>query len=588
MALVTLPGTWSFAKVRPVSGRARPGGPGWPSEVDWERLSSQIGGRLAPVHSPLAQCANDSSAVNCTALFSRLKNPYFIGDEAGLTQTLGWVDAWTSRPSIYVVAAESAADVVAAINFARTHNLRVAVKGGGHSYQGTSNAADSLLIWTRRINAVTLHDGFVGAGCSGRAEPQHAVTIGAGAMWGQVYTAVAVNRGRYVQGGGCLTVGVAGLIQSGGFGSFSKAFGSAAASLLEAEIVTADGQIRVANQCTNSDLFWAIKGGGGGSFGVVTRVTLRTHNLPATIGAVFFDVQATNDQAWRALVRRVLDHYADTLFNPHWGEQLIFQQDRKLSVAMTFQGLEQAEAEEAWHGFFAWVADSANGCQMTSPPTIIAIPGQRFWDMNFLRNVPGVVLPDDRAGANAANMFWAANRGEAGQVLHGYQSAWLPADLLAITKRSRLVDAIVNAAANWQVSLHLNKGLAGAPVWAIESTRDTATNPAVVDAFALLICAAEGPPAYPGIPGHEPDLARGRSNAAAIERAMMAVRLVTPGGGSYLSESNYFEADWRASFWGENYPRLLAVKDRYDPEGLFVVHHGVGSERWSHDGFSRI
>ena len=83
------------------------------------------------------------------------------------------------------------------------------------------------------MNAITLHDAFVGAGCSERAQPQQAVTIEAGALWGQVYDAVTTKAGRYVQGGGCLTVGVAGLIQSGGFGSFSKAYGMAAASLLK-------------------------------------------------------------------------------------------------------------------------------------------------------------------------------------------------------------------------------------------------------------------------------------------------------------------------------------------------------------------
>ena len=74
-----------------------------------------------------------------------------------------------------------------------------------------------------------------------------------------------------MQGGGCNTVGVAGLISSGGFGTFSKGFGTAASHLIEAEVVTADGQIRIANQCNEPDLLWALKGGGGGSFGVITR-----------------------------------------------------------------------------------------------------------------------------------------------------------------------------------------------------------------------------------------------------------------------------------------------------------------------------
>ena len=99
------------------------------------------------------------------------------------------------------------------------------------------------------------------------------MTVGAGAIWMQAYKAVTTHGGRYVQGGGCATVGVAGLVQGGGFGSYSKSYGTAAASLLEAEIVTADGDVRTANACTNADLFWALKGGGGGTFGVITRVT---------------------------------------------------------------------------------------------------------------------------------------------------------------------------------------------------------------------------------------------------------------------------------------------------------------------------
>src|SRR5262249_47735884 len=144
-----------------------------------------------------------------------LKNPYFLGDEVGLTQTLGWLDAWSSKPSVYAVAAHNTKDIVATVNFARQHNLRLVVKGGGHSYQGTSNAADSVLVWTRRMNAVSLHDAFIPTGCDG--PPQAAVTIEAGVIWGHVYDAVTTTAGRYVQGGGCMTVGVAGLIQSGGF-----------------------------------------------------------------------------------------------------------------------------------------------------------------------------------------------------------------------------------------------------------------------------------------------------------------------------------------------------------------------------------
>ena len=258
--------------------RVRPSDPSWPTAAAWEKLRNDVGGHLIKVESPFAACTSAPNNPSCDDVFKNLKNPYFIGDNPGATQTSGWVDAWTSTPSAYAVAARTTADVVASVNFARENNLRLVVKGGGHSYQGTSNAPDSLLIWTRAMNKIALHDAFVGQGCEGKQAPQPAVTVEAGAMWLDTYDAVTTKAGRYVQGGGCLTVGVAGLIQSGGFSPFSKNYGTAAAGLLEAEIVTADGVVRIANACTNPDLFWGIKGGGGSSLGVVTKLTLRTTN----------------------------------------------------------------------------------------------------------------------------------------------------------------------------------------------------------------------------------------------------------------------------------------------------------------------
>jgi FAD/FMN-containing dehydrogenase len=184
-------------------------------------------------------------------------------------------------------------------------------------------------------------------------------------------------------------------------------------------------------------------------------------------------------------------------------------------------------------------------------------------------------------------MWWAGNQGEVGFYLYGYESAWLPASLLEKEEQKRLVAALFASSRHWRVSLHFNKGLAGAPPDTLAAARDTAMNPAVVDAFALAIIAGGGPPAYPGIPGHQPDLIAARKNAAEIDQAMDELRKIVPDAGSYVSESNYFERSWQRSFWGPSYARLLQVKTKYDPTGLFFVHHGVGSEEWSADGFTR-
>jgi FAD/FMN-containing dehydrogenase len=116
------------------------------------------------------------------------------------------------------------------------------------------------------MHGIEMHPAFVPHGCEHTLQPQPAATMGAGTIWMQAYDAVTTKGGRYVQGGGC--------------GSFSKHYGSVAGSLLEAEVITADGKIQIANPRTNPDLFWALKGGGGGTFGVVSKVTVRTHDLP--------------------------------------------------------------------------------------------------------------------------------------------------------------------------------------------------------------------------------------------------------------------------------------------------------------------
>ncbi len=565
--------------------RVRPGESGWPSPARWQELSDRVGGQLTPVRSPLDACRNVDQAA-CDAVFKGFKNPYFIRDNVALTQTTGWADAWISQPSAYAVPARSAADVAAAVDFARENKLRLVVRGGGHSYLGASSAPDSLLIWTRAMDSLVMHDAFLAQGCSGA--PQPAVSLGAGNVWLKAYAAVT-KAGRYVQGGGCCTVNVAGLIQGGGFGSFSKQFGLAGASLLEAEVVTADGQVRIANACTHPDLFWALKGGGGGSFGVVTRVTLKTHELPNFLGGAFGSIQAHSDDAYRRLITRFMAFYREHLFNPHWGETVRFNRNNLFEISMVFQGLDQGTAAETWKPFLDWVAATPSDYSVMAPFMALAAPAHFFWDAAFLKkNLPQVIIPDSRPGAPDDAVFWAGNLGEAGWYLHHYESIWLPQALLGDEARSRLEDALFDASRHWSLQLHFNKGLAGAPAEALAAARETPMNPDVVDAFALVIASASSPPAFAGIPGHEPDLARARQEATAVAATLTQMRKVAPDIGTYVAESSYHQKDWQRAYWGSNHARLQAVKKKYDPDGLFFVHHGVGSEEWSADGFTRL
>ena len=136
--------------------------------------------------------------------------------------------------------------------------------------------------------------------------------------------------------------------------------------------------------------------------------------------------------------------------------------------------------------------------------------------------------------------------------------------------------------------MHFNKGIAGAPTAAITATKDTATNPAVVDSFVLVIIADGERPSYPGLARPAMNMDVARRNKDKIDLAAAELRKIAPSSGSYVSESNYFNPSWQQEYWGTNYSKLFAIKKKYDPDGLFFVYHGVGSEDWSSDGFTRL
>lgn len=564
--------------------RVRPGDHGWPSIQEWEALRAQVGGNLLKPAALFAACAANAASSDCTAATQHLGNPYFIGDQAGGTQVSGWLDAWSPMPSAYAVAAHSAQDVVAAVNFARARRLRLAVKGGGHSYQGTSNVPDSLLVWTRPMQAITLHDNFVPRDCS--APPAPAVTIEAGAMWVDAYDAVTTKAQRYVQGGGCMTVGVAGLVQSGGFGSFSKRYGTAASNLLEAEIVTADGKLRTVNACCDADLFWGLKGGGGGSLGVVTKLTLKTHALPAFFGHMDCTIKAASDRDFQRLLAHFVDFYADNLFNPNWGEGVTIFTDNSFDISMASQGLSTEDARKIWQPFLSWVAAQVPSFSTTGT-RIGSDAAHLYWDVEAMRKAGSrAIMFDPRPGARATHGWWRGDEEQVGAFLYGYNSLWLPKSLLEPGSRAKLADALFAASRQMLVRVHFNKGLAGGTPEAIAAARDTATNPKVCGAFGLAIIATGGAARYPGL-SQPHDQAEAKAAAGATDRATAILKAIAPEAGSYVAESNFFNANWRRDFWGSNYPRLADVKAKYDPDGLFTVHHGVGSEAWSDDGFTR-
>ena len=241
--------------------------------------------------------------------------------------------------------------------------------------------------------------------------------------------------------------------------------------------------------------------------------------------------------------------------------------DMSSAIAMVFQGLDQQQAEAIWRPFFEWV--ESQGEDFGSKAGRPSSPRRRATS-----GIP--------ASSGSCPGWWSPTSGPArrramcsGRAMSRRRDrCCTPTNRPGCRRRCckpigrrRWPRHCSAAAQHWGVALHFNKGLAGAPAEAIEAARDTATNPAVLEAFALAISAAEGPPACPGIAGHEPDLASARRQAEAVGRATQELRELVPAVGSYVSESDFFEKDWQQAFWGANYARLRAVKELTIPTG---------------------
>ena len=572
-------GAAAAAALPATSASAAPAAPAnsWPGKEAWAELRKQVGRRLIRPTQPWADLEPGA------AVPARFRNPWYLEEQAGATQSTGMYKAWSSTPSGYAVAAESAQDIQAAVNFARKHRVRLVVKGTGHDYYGRScGPRESLLIWTHNMRQVTVHKSFVPKGAPPGTRGVSAVTTTAGNRWLEAYKIASANK-LYIQGGGCTSVGACGgFALGGGFGSFSKRFGSGAGGVLEFTVVLASGKIVTANAYQHSDLYWAMRGGGGGTFGVVTHMTYLAHPEPSISGWIGGPITAKSDEAYLELLQRYVEFAGTTLIDPVWGEGVILNGGyanaekfdtglNVMQVGTTFLDISTEAAEAAWEPFLAPLR--ARPDDYTVDVKFSSQPFRNRWNPTVTE-----AIFDDRRNAPAGYFWWVGNGGEVGAYWGAYDGRGVPWSMTQPDKARQLAQGLFDASRTSLILWQTNKALYGEDPEAMARDKETSINPAVFNNVAFITVGAWKQGMYPGVAGHEPKRAVSQAPYDAVMTASDFIHRATPGGGSYSNEGNYFQKGWQEEFWGSNYPRLLAIKKRYDPTNLFTVHKGVGSE----------
>ena len=405
-----------------------------------------------------------------------------------------------NRTPAAVAHCTTAQDIQACVEVARNARMPVAARSGGHSYAGYSTPDNGLVLDLRPMAAVQV-DG-------------ETATVGAGARLMEVYAALA-QAGRALPAGSCPTVGIGGLTLGGGIGVTARKFGLTCDKLVKAEVVTADGKVQTVQG--DDDLFWALRGGGGGNFGIVTSFTFATepaHDM--TVFSLKYPAGSTADVlgAWQQWVVR--------------------------------------QPDELWSNFIV----SAG-----SPPTCRvggALIGDEATCKELLKSMPRAssVLITGKGYLDAMRYFGGCSQRSTAQCRPEAEGGSLGRE--SFVASSRILNAPVDPAA----LVNLLNGKQGLDV--------------LIDSLGGAVAAvAPDATAFP----HRKALASAQIYASG--NAPQGVAEVRDGLGQIAGQSGYVNyidpamPDWATAYYGDNLPRLKKVAAQYDPDKVFGFAQAV-------------
>ncbi|KAK4675187.1 hypothetical protein QC764_500540 [Podospora pseudoanserina] len=567
--------------------RTFPGTSDWPSVTEWSKFGNFLNGSLLRPEPAQAACYPGplQNQTRCQWLVTQAGQTHFWLDEP-LTTLTEWPQGSTCVLSAnatgecerggwpeYVVNVTSVRDVQAAVNFARNKNLRVVIKNTGHDFGGRSMGAGSLSIWVHNLKTFEYLPSFTMGKYTGPA-----AHVGAGIESFELFNHMFKSNISLV-GPGWGTVGaVGGWVSVAGHGTLTSKYGLGADQVLSINVVTADGQFLTVDPFNHDDLWFALRGGGGSTWGVITSVVVKAYppintvTVPLNFGNIGFPSNSTDgtyplpirvatgqpppntnfmnnkpDQFWEGvkisyhycLKVQELGGYCFSYIFPLGNNSFAFTSNQIIP------NITASEAIAALQPLYTQLNALSIPVSLPSSgqilPTLYAGNGQRTGSSNPAntryrsRLFPRKNLVDPALW----NKTFAAIRSgveEGGLVFHGWG--------YAPTCKKAGYPGCENSAVH--------------PAW-----RETVLPAALMEVIPARWTAAQA-----------------KVNDEHTYKYTDVFKQLTSGAGSYMNEGDPAEKNWQDSFFGVNYKKLLKIKGKRDPWGLFWAQTTVGSEEW--------
>ncbi|KAJ5178275.1 FAD-binding type 2 [Penicillium coprophilum] len=430
-------------------------------------------------------------------------------------------------PSHYLEV-RGARDVVEAFQFSNCSGKQLVIKNSGHDYLTRSSGHDTLSLWTRNLRSLHYSADFAPRGSKNPALRYPAITVGAGVNFDEAYQFAHKNNVA-ILGGYSPTVGVSGgWVQNGGHSILSPVYGLGIDRVLEFKVVTPDGVYRTANKYQNPDLFWALRGGGGGTFGVVLE---STHHVEPAIRFVAANIKFPSNSTNMLPFMEIVVNNTLKWGQEGWGGHItgntlvnispfLSIKEANMSMASVIAYAKANGGSATIEEFTSWYPFYEKYVKTTSVAVgVTRFPGSRL--------IPRSIFKTPEGRMNLMNYFATIQSlGQTpyipvvGPVLYNY------------------TEGSTSASPAWRQA-----------IWELGSGASWEWNAT---------------------------LPVRRQKVKSIQNMTAIIESITPGSGAYSNEANPFTANWSEAWWGDNYKKLVSIKKKYDPQGLLSCWKCVG------------